>query len=72
MGKGGAHRQSECSDLPDLAWTDSAKARAQCAILGDGERQKTGSFPELQSQFSEKSGRTAKYNDKGKVENLVG
>jgi hypothetical protein len=43
-------------------------------ILGDGQRQKTRAFSELQSHylFAEKFGRPAKGNDKGKVENLVG
>ena len=43
-------------------------------ILGNGERQKTRAFSELQSHylFAEKFGRPAKGNDKGKVENLVG
>ena len=43
-------------------------------ILGDGERQKTRAFSELQSHylFAEKFGRPAKGNDKGKIENLVG
>ena len=47
---------------------------AVARILGDGERQKTRSFSELQSHylFAEKFGRPAKGNDKGKVENLVG
>jgi hypothetical protein len=43
-------------------------------ILGDGSRQKTRAFSELQSHylFAEKFGRPAKGNDKGKVEGLVG
>ena len=43
-------------------------------ILGDGQRQKTRAFSELQSHylFAEKFGRPAKGNDKGKVENLIG
>ena len=47
---------------------------AVARILGDGERQKTRAFSELQSYylFAEKFGRPAKGNDKGKVENLVG
>ncbi len=47
---------------------------AVARILGDGERQKTRTFSELQSHylFAEKFGRPAKGNDKGKVENLVG
>ena len=47
---------------------------AVARILGDGERQKTRAFSELQSNylFAEKFGRPGKGNDKGKVENLVG
>src|SRR5579875_299271 len=47
---------------------------AVARILGDGERQKTRAFSELQSHylFGEKFGRPARGNDKGKVENLVG
>ena len=43
---------------------------AVARILGDGERQKTRAFSELQSHylFAEKFGRPAKGNDKGKVE----
>jgi hypothetical protein len=43
-------------------------------ILGDGERQKTRAFSELQSYylFAVKFGRPGKGNDKGKIENLVG
>jgi transposase len=47
---------------------------AVARILGDGIRQKTRAFSELQSHylFSEKFGRPAKGNDKGNVEGLVG
>lgn len=47
---------------------------AVARILGDGERQKTRTFSELESHylFAEKFGRPGKGNDKGKVENLVG
>jgi transposase len=47
---------------------------AVARILGDGERQKTRAFSELQSHylFAEKFGRPARGNDKGKVEGLVG
>jgi transposase len=43
-------------------------------ILGDGTRQKTRAFSELQSHylFAEQFRRPAKGNDKGKVEGLVG
>src|SRR5208283_1250352 len=47
---------------------------AVAKILGDGRRQKTRAFSELQSHylFAEKFGRPGKGNDKGKVEGLVG
>ena len=47
---------------------------AVARILGDGERQKTRAFSELQSHylFADKFGRPAKGNDKGNVEGLVG
>ncbi len=47
---------------------------AVARILGDGTRQKTRAFSELQSHylFADKFGRPAKGNDKGKVEGLVG
>ncbi len=47
---------------------------AVARILGNGERQKTRAFSELQSHylFAEKFGRPAKGNDKGNVEGLVG
>ena len=46
---------------------------AVARILGDGRRQKTQAFSELQSHylFAERFGRPGKGNDKGKVENLV-
>ena len=47
---------------------------AVARILGDGQRQKTRAFSELESHylFASKFGRPARGNDKGKVENLVG
>jgi len=47
---------------------------AVAKILGNGDRQKTKSFTELQSHylFKDHFARVAKGNDKGKVENLVG
>src|SRR5215213_4393460 len=47
---------------------------AVARILGDGKRQRTRSFAELQSHylFRERFGRPGKGNDKGKVEGLVG
>ena len=43
-------------------------------ILGDGRRQRTHAFTELQSHylFEDRFGRPGKGNDKGKVEGLVG
>jgi transposase len=47
---------------------------AVARILGDGERQRTRVFSELQSHylFEDRFGRPGKGNDKGKVEGLVG
>jgi len=47
---------------------------AVARILGDGKRQRTRSFTELQSHylFEERFARPRKGNDKGKVEGLVG
>jgi len=47
---------------------------AVASILGDGRRQRTRSFSELQSHylFADRFGRPGKGNDKGKVEGLVG
>ena len=47
---------------------------AVARILGDGTRQRTRIFAELQSHylFADRFGRPGKGNDKGKVENLVG
>jgi|TARA_B100000315_G_scaffold235361_1_gene250239 transposase len=47
---------------------------AVARILGDGRRQRTRVFSELQSHylFADRFGRPGKGNDKGKVENLVG
>ncbi len=47
---------------------------AVARILGDGRRQRTQAFTELQSHylFDDRFGRPGKGNDKGKVEGLVG
>src|SRR5712692_9101822 len=47
---------------------------AVARILGDGKRQRTRIFSELQSHylFADRFGRPGKGNDKGKVEGLVG
>ena len=59
--------------VPTSILYDNTKL-AVARILGDGTRQKTRAFAELQSHylFAEKFGRPAKGNDKGKVEGLVG
>jgi transposase len=59
--------------VPTSILYDNTKL-AVARILGDGTRQKTRAFSELQSHylFTEKFGRPAKGNDKGKVEGLVG
>src|ERR1019366_6224789 len=59
--------------VPTSILYDNTKL-AVARILGDGTRQKTRAFSELQSHylFSEKFGRPAKGNDKGNVEGLVG
>jgi transposase len=59
--------------VPTRILYDNTKL-AVARILGDGERQKTRAFSELQSHylFAEKFGRPGKGNDKGDVENLVG
>ena len=59
--------------VPTRILYDNTKL-AVARILGDGERQKTRAFSELQSYylFAEKFGRPAKGNDKGKVEGVVG
>jgi transposase len=47
---------------------------AVARILGDGTRQRTRAFSELQSHylFADRFGRPGKGHDKGKVEGLVG
>jgi len=59
--------------VPTRILYDNTKL-AVARILGDGQRQKTRAFSELQSHylFAEKFGRPAKGNDKGKVEGLIG
>ena len=59
--------------VPTSILYDNTKL-AVARILGDGTRQKTRAFSELQSHylFAEKFGRPSKGNDKGKVEGLVG
>jgi transposase len=59
--------------VPTSILYDNTKL-AVARILGDGTRQKTRAFSELQSHylFADQFGRPAKGNDKGKVEGLVG
>jgi transposase len=59
--------------LPHSILYDNTKI-AVARILGDGKRQRTRVFAELQSHylFQDRFGRPAKGNDKGKVEGLVG
>ena len=59
--------------IPKSILYDNTKI-AVARILGDGKRQRTRVFSELQSHylFEDRFGRPGKGNDKGKVEGLVG
>jgi transposase len=59
--------------VPKSILYDNTKI-AVARILGDGKRQRTQAFGELQSHylFEDRFGRPGKGNDKGKVEGLVG
>ena len=59
--------------VPKSILYDNTKI-AVARILGDGKRQRTQTFSELQSHylFEDRFGRPGKGNDKGKVEGLVG
>ena len=59
--------------VPQSILYDNTKL-AVAKILGDGRRQRTRAFTELQSRylFEDRFGRPGKGNDKGKVEGLVG
>jgi hypothetical protein len=59
--------------VPQTILYDNTKL-AVARILGEGTRQRTRAFSELQSHylFAERFGRPGKGNDKGKVEGLVG
>ena len=59
--------------VPSSILYDNTKL-AVARILGDGRRQRTRTFSELQSHylFADRFGRPGKGNDKGKVEGLVG
>ena len=59
--------------VPQSILYDNTKL-AVARILGDGKRQRTRAFSELQSHylFDDRFGRPAKGNDKGKVEGMVG
>lgn len=71
--EGHNHAFAYFGGVPRTILYDNTKL-AVARILGDGTRVKTRAFSELQSHylFSEKFGRPAKGNDKGKVEGLVG
>ncbi len=62
-----------CGGVPQSILYDNTKI-AVARILGDGKRQRTRVFTELQSHylFEDRFGRPGKGNDKGKVEGLVG
>ena len=62
-----------CGGVPRSILYDNTKL-AVARILGDGKRQRTRVFTELQSHylFEDSFGRPGKGNDKGKVEGLVG
>ena len=66
----GGVAQSTLYDNTGLA----VKIEAMAKILGDGRRQRTRAFTELQSHylFDGRFGRPGKGNDKGKVEGLAG
>ena len=59
--------------VPQSILYDNTKI-AVARILGNGKRQRTRAFSELQSHylFTDRFGRPGKGNDKGKVEGLVG
>lgn len=59
--------------VPQSILYDNTKI-AVARILGDGKRERTKAFSELQSHylFEDKFGRPAKGNDKGNVEGMVG
>ena len=71
--EGHIHAFAYFGGVPSSILYDNTKL-AVTRILGDGTRQKTRAFAELQSHylFAEKFGRPAKGNDKGNVEGLVG
>src|SRR4030081_3410590 len=61
-----------CGDAQTTLYHKTKNAVAR--ILGDGKRQRTRVFTELQSHylFEDRFGRPGKGNDKGKVEGLIG
>jgi transposase len=71
--EGHNHAFAYFGGVPRTILYDNTKI-AVARILGDGTREKTRAFTELQSHylFAEKFGRPGKGNDKGKVEGLVG
>ena len=60
--------------VPRSILYDNTKLAVARRFLGDGRRQRTRAFTELQSHylFEDRFGRPGKGNDKGKVEGLVG
>lgn len=62
-----------CLDLPQSILYDNTKITV-AKILGDGKRQRTKAFSELQSHylFEDKFGRPGRGNDKGNVEGMIG
>lgn len=69
----GALSETGKGGVPQSILYDNTRI-AVAKILGDGKRQRTRVFTELQSHylFRDRFGRPAKGNDKGKVEGLVG
>src|SRR5215211_7876089 len=67
------HAQVDFGKVPGSILYDNTTL-AVARILGDGVRQRTRVFSELQSHyvFADRFGRPGKGNDKGKVEGLVG
>ena len=65
--------ETDNAGVPQSILYDNTKI-AVARILGDGRRQRTRVFSELQSHylFTDRFGRPGKGNDKGKVEGLVG
>jgi transposase len=71
--EGHIHAFAYFGGVPQAILYDNTKL-AVAQILGNGARQRTQAFSELQSHylFADRFGRPGKGNDKGKVEGLVG